>query len=168
MHSANAFELQHSELNGFLFADIGVDAVGMDLSVLSALAREGIDPWQEAARLARLPWMVAVDELAQLIAAMPDSTWPLPVARVLATRLVRLLPRRDGQPSLLAQERDAVNQSAPPPSFGRTWLPVILLGIAVLLGCLVSFGRIGPGLTGLTQPSGMEQTDDTVQPPARP
>jgi hypothetical protein len=34
---------------------VGVEANGMTLSVLSTLARRGMDPWQEAERLAKLP-----------------------------------------------------------------------------------------------------------------
>jgi hypothetical protein len=38
------------EFENFLFAPIGEDSNGMVLSVLSALARLDIDPWQEAAK----------------------------------------------------------------------------------------------------------------------
>ena len=41
-----------SEFDDFLYAPIGEDRNGMLLSVLSALARLDIDPWQEAAKLA--------------------------------------------------------------------------------------------------------------------
>jgi hypothetical protein len=44
-----------SEFDDFLFAPIGEDRNDMPLSVLSALARLDIDPWHEAAELARLP-----------------------------------------------------------------------------------------------------------------
>jgi hypothetical protein len=44
-----------SEFDNFLFASIGESRNGMLLSVLSALARLDLDPWQEAAELARLP-----------------------------------------------------------------------------------------------------------------
>ncbi len=139
MAGTNAFELQHSDLNRFLFADIGVEAGGMELSVMSALAREGIDPWQEAARLARLPWTVAVDELARLIAAMPESLWPLPVATVVATRLVHLLPRHNGPPHS-PEPRGGVSWRRPWPNsrYGRKWLPLILLGLAVVAGSIIA------------------------------
>ena len=41
--------LQRSDLNQFLFADIGTEANGTTLSVLSVFARRGADPWTEAA-----------------------------------------------------------------------------------------------------------------------
>jgi hypothetical protein len=84
--------LQNSDLNKFLHAEIGTEASGMTLSVLSSLARLGIDPWQEAARLARLPRKAAVAALAQTIAGMPASPWPSPNATPIAERLVALLP----------------------------------------------------------------------------
>ena len=51
--SATAFSLG-PEFDPFLFAPIGAEPNGMPLSVLSALARIGADPWQEAARLTAL------------------------------------------------------------------------------------------------------------------
>jgi hypothetical protein len=44
-----------SEFDDFLYAPIVEGGNGMVLSVLSALARVNVDPWDEAARLARLP-----------------------------------------------------------------------------------------------------------------
>jgi hypothetical protein len=38
-----------SEFDGFLYARIGEDSNGMLLSVLAALARLDVDPWEEAA-----------------------------------------------------------------------------------------------------------------------
>ena len=43
------------EFDDFLFAPVGEEQNGMMLSVVSALARSDVDPWQEAAKLARLP-----------------------------------------------------------------------------------------------------------------
>ena len=92
MADTNVFSLQYSSLNGFLFADVGVEPNGMTLSVLSILARRGMDPWQEAERLAKLPQTEAVDGLAQIIATTPASRWSLLDARAIASRLLALLP----------------------------------------------------------------------------
>ena len=83
-----------SEFEPFLFAPIAEQRNGMPLSVLSALARQDVDPWQEAARLSRLPGPTAIERLATLIAALPD--WPSANsdARTIAARLIALLPRR--------------------------------------------------------------------------
>ncbi|MGB7100358.1 MAG: hypothetical protein WBD95_16555, partial [Xanthobacteraceae bacterium] len=63
-----------SEFDNFLFAMIGEDRNEMPLSVLSALARLDIDPWQEAAELARVPRETATQRLALSIAALPDGS----------------------------------------------------------------------------------------------
>jgi hypothetical protein len=92
--STDTTALQRSDLNQFLFAEIGMEANGMNLSVLSAFARGGSDPWSEANRLAILPRSDAIDSLATMIANMPRSVWKLPDAGAIAARLVGLLPAR--------------------------------------------------------------------------
>ena len=62
-----------SEFDAFLFAHIGEEKNGMLLSVLSALARLDLDPWREAAELARTPRQIARQRLTSLIAALPKS-----------------------------------------------------------------------------------------------
>jgi hypothetical protein len=92
--SPDVTALQRSDLNQFLFADVGTEASGMTLSVVSVLARQGSDPWREADRLADLPKAEATDSLARTIAGMPKSLWNLPDAIVIAARLTGLLPAR--------------------------------------------------------------------------
>jgi hypothetical protein len=84
--------LPPSEFNDFLFAPIGEDGNGMSISVLSGLARSDVDPWQEAAKLARLPGETATQRLAALIGALPDRAALCADPGTIATRLVRLLP----------------------------------------------------------------------------
>jgi len=83
-----------SEFDNFLFAPIGEDRNGMLLSVLSALARLDVDPWQEAGELAQLPGETATQRLASLIAALPDGPSAHLDPGMVATRLIALLPRR--------------------------------------------------------------------------
>lgn len=92
MPSSDAFALRHSGLDEFLFASVGIERNGMTLSPASVFARLGEDPWREAGRLAGLPQPAAIDSLAQTIASMPGSPWPLPDAIPIATRLIALLP----------------------------------------------------------------------------
>src|ERR1700742_2795479 len=49
--------------DAFLFESLGVQENGMDLSVLSARARAGVDPWAEAKRLTPLPRNAAVNAI---------------------------------------------------------------------------------------------------------
>ena len=82
------------DFDRFLYAQLGDDQTGGLLSVISALARAGVDPWAEAATLARLPADRAVKALCVLLARLPAGSGtpadPIP----LATHLVSLLPRR--------------------------------------------------------------------------
>ena len=66
----------------------------MLLSVLSALARSDIDPWQEAAELAGLPPATATQRLASLIGGLPDEPSTRRDPGTIAARLVALLPRQ--------------------------------------------------------------------------
>jgi hypothetical protein len=84
-----------SEFDDFLFAPIGEDKNGMQLSVLSALARSNVDPWEEAANLARLPGETATQRLASLISPLPDDASGH-LEPGLVARLVALLPRGTG------------------------------------------------------------------------
>ena len=85
-----------TEFNAFLFAPVGEDRNGMPLSVLSALARQNVDPWQEAAELARLPEELSVRRLTALIGVLPEGPTPRQNPKTTAARLIALLPRVTG------------------------------------------------------------------------
>ena len=87
------YSLGHSDLNDFLFALIGEEKSGVELTVLSAFARLGLDPWKEAARLSELPKEAAIDALKGLIADCPGWDRKLSDSQKIAKRLVNLLPR---------------------------------------------------------------------------
>jgi hypothetical protein len=82
------------EFSDFLIAPVGNDSNGMLVSVLSAIARQNVDPWQEAAELARLPRETAIQRLAALIATLPDGAPPHQNPSATAATLIALLPRR--------------------------------------------------------------------------
>jgi len=83
-----------SEFTNFLYAPIGQDNSGMPLSVLSALARQDVDPWEEAANLTQLPEEEAVSHLVSLLGTLPNATQACPDPAAIATRLIALLPRK--------------------------------------------------------------------------
>ncbi len=88
----------------------------MLLTVLSALARLGIDPWQEAAQLAVLPEKTATQRLVSLIAALPDGPSAHRDPGTIAARLIALLPCRAGSNHPLRKTRfgaDAMPNSRP-------------------------------------------------------
>ena len=102
----NRFSLLNTNLDAFLFASIGQEEGGMSLSVASALARLGSDPWIEAERLAEMPRSMAADALASMIAKMPKASWKPSEPRAIAARLIELLPRGAAKPST-PEERQA-------------------------------------------------------------
>ena len=83
---------QRLQLDRFLHATVGTERNGMDLSVLSLLARAEKAPWAEAARLVGLPKAAAVDSMVAAIACLPTGSLPPAHARTVALCLVPLLP----------------------------------------------------------------------------
>jgi hypothetical protein len=96
MTRSASFSVLASEFDDFPFAPIGEDRNGMLLSVLSALARLDVDPWQEAAESARLPGETGTQRLASLIAALPDRPAPRLDPGTIAARFGRA-PSAPGQ-----------------------------------------------------------------------
>ena len=90
-HSATVLS-RGSEFDAFLFAQIGEERNGMLLTVLSALARLDLDPWREAAELARMPKQAAKQRLTSLIEALPEAPSTRPEPETISTRLIALLP----------------------------------------------------------------------------
>jgi len=86
------------EFNRFLFAPVGTDRSGGQLSVVSALARLDLDAWAEAAALTRLPRAAAVAKLAGMLRRVPEIPQMTQDSATVAARLIVLLP--GGVPSL--------------------------------------------------------------------
>jgi hypothetical protein len=184
--NTDANALSHSNLNGFLFADVGQEASGMPLSVLSTLARLGMDPWQEAGRLAKLPRNAAIDALARLIATMPASLWSLPDATDIAVRLVALLPTGNAAPPAAAPQAPSATVAArlmallprsagqapqsgkSAPGMSKGLLVVLILLAAILVGETLNLsGLLGtPADAGLTTGSLTSEPRPSGIPPA--
>jgi len=81
------------EFDEFLGASIGEDRNGTTLSVLSALARLDVDPWQEATSLAQMPREAAAVRLSVLIDALPHTPASAIPSKTSAADLVALLPK---------------------------------------------------------------------------
>jgi len=127
------------EFNAFLFASVGEDKSGIELTVLSALTRLGFDPWQEAARLSELPRETAARTLASAFALLPEGDWKIPHMADLAARLVDCLPR----PGTVPIAAVASGQRAPKAGSRPTrWL--FWLALAVGWYFLVSYLTTNP------------------------
>jgi hypothetical protein len=83
-----------SEFDAFLYASLNEPSDEPMLSVLSALARLDIDPWQEASKLARMSRDKAVWRMAALIETLTEKSTSHLNSKEIATRLVALLPRQ--------------------------------------------------------------------------
>ncbi|ETR75976.1 hypothetical protein X566_23315 [Afipia sp. P52-10] len=81
----------NTEFENFLYAPV-VDQDGLSLSVISALARQGLDPWEESARLSGLSEQEAANSLAATLWTTASAHLSPEQASVLATQLVKRLP----------------------------------------------------------------------------
>jgi len=61
------------EFRPFLQSELWEEKHGAPLSILSALARLDLDPWEEAARLALLPRETASERLSSLLLQLPGA-----------------------------------------------------------------------------------------------
>lgn len=85
-----------TEFKLFLSAPVFEDSNGMLVSVLSALARMNMDPWQEADELSHMPVGNATQRLTSIIAGLPNRPSTSGNADTIARRLITLLPRSSG------------------------------------------------------------------------
>jgi hypothetical protein len=129
--STDAFALKNSDLNSFLFADVGTELNGSSLTMLSVLARLGKDPWAEAAKWTNLPKAAAIDCLARSIGEMPLAPGTLANISATASRLILLLPEQTRTPRRSIGV--ATNASAIP-----VWVPIAFLCISLLMGLALS------------------------------
>jgi hypothetical protein len=120
------------EFDNFLFASVGDDRNGPLLSVVSALARLDVDPWKEAANLARMPTKQAMERLTSLIASLPKGPTTSLSSDVIAARLIALLPQAGGFDTAAP---GSLLQTAPAP----TRCSRLYVGLGVLALLLVSY-----------------------------
>lgn len=78
--------------HSFLLAPTGENDKGMQVSVLSVLARQDVDPWLEAASLSRLPQNKATELLASFISSALNDETQEPERTLRAAALIALLP----------------------------------------------------------------------------
>lgn len=127
----------------------------MPLSVLSALARVGLDPWQEAATLAGLPGDAAIQRLTASIAELPGGTpaRPGPVTNIAA--LIAFLPRRAGP--AIPSHRGLFGAAPKPRSLAIAYalLMILMMGTQWMIA---NHGSAASGGTARTQAT------DTISP----
>ncbi len=128
------YSLVHSEFNAFLFALVGEEKGGQRLTVLSALARLGLNPWDEAARLAGMSKDAATSALTAAIADLPEGDWKSSDLRAIAGRLIDRLPARGRGAEGSAQGRDGSRpQSKPETPRWLLWIALSLASLALIV-----------------------------------
>ena len=130
MTPATSVSFFNAEFNEFLYAPIDSEKNGMPLSVLSALARLDVDPWEEAAQLSNLPKGTAARRLASLIARLPAGPRTFADCQTIADRLIEFLPHRSS-PIASSTSRGAPRGSR------KIKLPAIPVMVAIALGVAV-------------------------------
>jgi hypothetical protein len=129
---ASSVSFFRPEFNDFLYAPIGAYRNEMPLSVLSALARLDLDPWQEASELSDLPKDTAKQRLASLIARLPGGRWARADSRAIAERLIDLLPRPSSSKAPLAQKAYGLREITGS-TFARILICAALGGAALII-----------------------------------
>ena len=127
------FSLLHSDLNDFLFAPVGEEKNGVTLSVVSALTRLGLHPWEQAARLTPLPKARAAEALATLIARLPIRRTLSSDDLAISQRLVDLFPDQKSVPS---EGRERVGAGQMEYWHAMVLLTCLALGAAILFSTL--------------------------------
>jgi hypothetical protein len=107
------------DLNPFLFAFVGTDRAGGQLSVVSALARLDLDAWSEAAALARLPRAAAASKLSAVL-------------------------RRYTEIPHIAQEAGGIAARLQKPAGKAAAVPAALLAFAILFGMMYFYQAHAP------------------------
>ncbi len=144
-----AFPPLGPEFEPFLYAVLGDERNGTPLTIVSALARTGVDPWEEAARIAALPEAAALAILGRMCPGGGAD------ALANATRILGLLPvtRKSRARANPIPNRDAAS-----------WSPFILVVLALLLALtLLSIFWTQPAL-GQIEQSLLAPTAKTARP----
>lgn len=123
-----------STYDNFLYAHVGESTNGAPLTVLSVLARQNVDPWEEAADLSRLPPGTAAQRLSAMITGSPVESSN---QAAVAVRLIALLPRHIScaESAVAAVPSEAAVPGRPPRQD--------LLVIAICIGLIVLILWIG-------------------------
>jgi hypothetical protein len=154
-----------AEFDDFLLAPIGDDNNGMQLSVLSALARLDLDAWDEAAALASLPAEAAMRKLTALIAALPAGPAARPDAATIAARLIPLLPRRVGADAASRPGLAGAGMATRSPILTYLILYAVSMLFMLLFQWLVARPQVPAQVSGAPAPPARMLSPQALSPP---
>ncbi|MDU8912844.1 hypothetical protein [Aestuariicoccus sp. MJ-SS9] len=112
---------QDPQFEPFLHAPLGEDRRGSSVTVLSMLARLGVDPWSEASELSRLPAAAARQRLEALMTRFHDVPTPVPDRSRIVSGLLALLPRR-ATTAISPQDGTSAKLALPPQGSPFYWI----------------------------------------------
>jgi hypothetical protein len=124
----------------FLYAQLGEEANGMQLSVLSALARQNVDPWEIAERLTSLPREPAILFLTPLLSSTPAG---LETPECTAARLIAMLPLQHDDTATAGIFNIGLNSEQPDTAISKMWL-IAAFALYMLFSQLLLAG-LSPG-----------------------
>lgn len=138
----HSFRPLRPDLDKFLFAQVGNEADGVPLSVISALTRLGLDPWEEASRLCSFSEREAAEQLTRLLADLPGHTDRLRDTRQTAAGLVSLLPESGSSSPRMPQIQIRPRFWAGSfPKLSQFWVGCfVVVAAAVLLSAVIHTG----------------------------
>lgn len=136
MTAPNVLNPHPPEFDRFLHASVGEDRKGSIVTVLSTLARLGLDPWKETSELATLERGAARLRLGRLLASFGDVPGLGADHGRVARELSLLLPERSAKPAA------SVVADARPGTSGAIWT---VLAIVLVVMQIVFTGAMGSG-----------------------
>ncbi|MBM1218630.1 hypothetical protein JQU17_00360 [Ponticoccus sp. SC2-23] len=136
MADSNALNPHPPEFERFLYASVGEDRNGSVVTVLSTLARLGLDPWIETAELATLGRNAARSRLNTLLERFRDVPALASDHGRVAQDLSQLLP--DGN-------KPGTDKDDAPAASGRPGLIWVMLAIVFVLFQVLFLGGSGSG-----------------------
>lgn len=125
---------QDPQYERFLYAPVGQDRRGASVTVLSMLARLGVDPWGEASDLAKLPEGAARQRLETLMARFHGVSTHVADRGTIVSGLLAFLPRQ-AKSARSSSDGASVRLAFPPQGSPFYWIVVIalvLVWVAVL------------------------------------
>jgi len=140
MANPNVLNPHPPEFERFLYASVGEDRNGSVVTVLSTLARLGLDPWNETAELVTLGRDAARSRLETLLARFRDVPTLTSDHRRVAQDLSQLLPER--QTSSILKRVASTAADGRPGKNGVIWA---VLTIIFLLFQIFMIGGTGAG-----------------------
>jgi hypothetical protein len=121
----------------FLFAVVCDEANGMQLTLVSAIARTGVDPWREAARIASMPRERAREVLTALIPRRAGLGGEAVDSPAIVDRLMALLPGRTplaGGENIMAPIVESLAAVRPGLYVApKTAVTLVVLGLSVMM-----------------------------------